>query len=104
MPSVQPAVTQTFAAQSPVAQSASTTHFFVGPHAGQVPPQSTSVSFPLSTVSSHAGAAQIEAVQTPDSQSPPKPQAASTGQAGQLPPQSTSVSLPLATLSLHVGA
>jgi hypothetical protein len=76
-----------------------------GPHFAQVgPPQSTSVSAPFFTVSSHVPSAQIPAAQIPEIQSPPNPQCFVTAQGLQVPPQSLSVSEPFLTPSVHVGA
>src|SRR5579883_1211442 len=60
-----------------------------------VPPQSTSVSLPFSTLSLHEGAAHTALTQTRLVQSAPRMQCRPGAQAGQAPPpQSTSVSLP----------
>jgi hypothetical protein len=81
-----------------------TEQLWVGPQGVQAPPQSTSVSLPLRTVSLHAGAEQIASLHTPEPQSPPKPHPAPSGQPGHEPPQSVSVSLPLMIPSVQLGA
>jgi len=104
--SVQPGATQRpeVSSQTPLVQSESTKQVLWLGQAGQLEPQSTSVSPPFMMVSSQAGAAQWWSVQTPlwqsleESHFPPSPQGP------QEPPQSTSVSSPLRVASLQLAA
>jgi hypothetical protein len=76
-------------------QSDPTLQILLGPHFGQVPPQSTSLSVPLSAVSVQVGAWQIFALHTALAQSLFATQARPVLQSGQAPPpQSTAVSAP----------
>jgi hypothetical protein len=86
--------------QNPVAQSVATEQFEPRPHAGQGPPQSTSVSAPFATPSVQLGATQTR-LQTPLAQSPANRHALSTSHFGQEPPQSVSVSSPFFKPSVH---
>src|SRR5688572_10727603 len=73
--------------------------------AGQVPPQSTSVSEPFNTPSLHRVSRQMPPAQNPVVQSRGTRHAPGGGQGAHvLPPQSTSVSEPFFTASEHVGA
>jgi hypothetical protein len=85
--------------QSPLMQLAAPLHLAPNPHfAGQLPPQSTSVSSPSATPLEQALAAQVEPVQIPLVQSAGAEQAEPSGHVcGHVPPQSTPVSRPLRT-------
>src|SRR5262245_9674931 len=83
-------------------QSASALQPFSKPHfTGQLPPQSTSVSVPFVTPSSHVGTWQSSSMQTPLLQSWAVTHAFVSAHGAQLPPQSTSVSSSFCTPSLH---
>ncbi len=77
---------------TPVSQSVPWLHVWPTVHAGQPPPQSTSVSAPFSTLSLQVGAWHTLFVHTADWQSAPMMQPSPSAQPGQTPPQSTSVS------------
>jgi hypothetical protein len=68
------------------------------------PPQSTPVSAPFLTWSSHVAATQTFAVHTRDWQSAPAWHAAPSAQPAHVPPQSRAVSYPFWTPSSHAGA
>ncbi len=90
------------APQAPDAQSTLTTQTRPSPQAGQLPPQSTSLSLPLRMKSSQlvvTGVMQMPPEQTCERQSPSPRQARLLTHAAQLPPQSMSVSLPSMTPS-----
>jgi hypothetical protein len=86
-----------------VAQSAAAMQPLPTGQPAQLPPQSRSVSVPLTTPSLQVGTAHVIAVHTPLAQSPPTLHPRPSPHAMQSPPQSTSGSLPLATPSVHVG-
>jgi hypothetical protein len=106
-PSLQVVATQTWVIvlQAIEVQSDSCKHCFPSGHAAQMPPpQSTSVSLPSLTWSSHVEATQVPEPMshTVDAQSRVSLQSLPTAQAAQVPPpQSTSVSLPSLTPSAH---
>jgi hypothetical protein len=88
-----------------VEQSDARAQCFGGAQAGQLPPQSTSLSVPFCTPSVHEGGAHTVAVQTPLAQSPAIAHAFVSEHGGQVPPpQSTSVSAPFFTMSWQLGA
>jgi hypothetical protein len=90
---VHHASTQTPLAQTPDAQSDGETQPPRSGHAPQVPPpQSTPVSVPFFTPSSHAGAWHAPPVHTPDWQSAPAWHVSPVAQPGHAPPQSFAVS------------
>jgi hypothetical protein len=96
---------QTPASQAPLVQSAPFVQARPSVHLPQSdPPQSTSVSAPLTTPSAQPWPWQSPLVQTCPSQSVPAVQTLPAAHAGQSPPQSTSVSLPFCTVSVHVAA
>src|SRR5690606_29813196 len=81
--------------QRPLEQSEFWTHPSPAAHeAGQLPPQSTPVSPPFCTPSSHDGAWQEPSVQTPERQSVGAPHCLPVAQEVQEPPQSVSDSSP----------
>ena len=92
-------------AQTRLAQSPPTLHFWAAPQPGQGPPQSTSVSLLFFTASVHEGGAHRPAVQTPLTQSAGSRQALPSWHLAQpAPPQSTSVSAPFLMPSVQLGA
>jgi hypothetical protein len=70
MPSLHVAAAQTFDWQLADVQSTPVLHAFPTPHLGQLPPQSTSVSFPFFAPSPHDAAWQTPPEHTPVPQSP----------------------------------
>jgi hypothetical protein len=82
------------AVQTPLAQSEANAQLFPSEQGEQVPPQSTSVSFPSLALSVHVGWAQTPPVQVLLVQSAPLAHFFPSSQREQVPPQSTSVSLP----------
>src|SRR5262245_16934294 len=90
--------------QTPLVQSPGPLHIWFGPHCGQGPPQSMSVSMPFFTPSMQFGTWHTPPVQTLLMQSVPTAQVFPSLQAMQTgPPQSTSVSLAFFTWSVQVG-
>src|SRR5260370_154262 len=86
-------------------QSAFALHFCPAAQSlAQLPPQSTSLSVPLATPSTHDGSWQMSPVHTRLKQSDPMAHPWLSPQGVHVPPQSLSVSLPFCTLSTHVGA
>ena len=93
--SVQVRAAHAPAAQTRLAQSPPTLHFWAAAQPGQGPPQSTSVSLLFFTASVHEGGTQRPAAHTPLTQSPGSRQAFPSWHLAQpTPPQSTSVSVP----------
>jgi hypothetical protein len=99
--SVQVAARQWPSLQLPVVQSALELHTKPVPHALHEPPQSTSDSLPLRTLSVQLGGWQTVA-QTRVAQSLPVPQRLSTAHGVHVPPQSTSLSVSFFLPSEHV--
>jgi hypothetical protein len=97
---------------APPAQSLLVKHFWPGPQPGQgaqppsqaLPPQSTSVSAPLTMPSMHVATAHLPPMQSRLSQSSPCLQLLPVPQRGHIPPpQSTSVSFPSGTPFTQLG-
>src|SRR5687767_729145 len=98
-------ITHMLAVHRPVVQSEPARHIRPSAQsAAQEPPQSTSLSSPLSTMSVQVAVRQVIAVQTRLTQSPPVTHPRVSPQSiGHVPPQSTSVSSPLRRPSLQLG-
>src|SRR5437016_4791201 len=91
--------------QNALTQSAAPAHICPFAHLfGQIPPQSTSVSWPFLSTSVQEGTSHLLLVQLLLWQSAPRMQLLPSAHwLGQVPPQSTSVSVPFFMLSLQVG-